>query len=445
MPAFVGWFGPRRRVRARRRPPSTTSVPASSSSGGPVCAAVASATPSYVVEQQVYADAGPSGRIETPLDALLRVLTPVGSAEDAQLRLAARTASRRLVTCSFDSSAETWWSTVLVEMNSRWAISALVEPSREQARGSRPGGWSARRGSASVASRRRDGIVVAPLRRRSWRTLAATSSAPSRSSRSSPARVLVGRAGVDERERLVVRRRQRRPHRRGRVEAPGRAAAGTARRRPPGRRSAPGRIRGRRRAGAATSRARRAPTPGRRPWRRGEQRAALVEAVVGDAPQPRPLDQRGGRRQQPDRLAEPAGQLPRLLEIGVGVAAAAQRDQPADEVRPRARQRGARTGEHRVGVGDARRPSRPASASSGPREPSCHTRQIGRSRSMVSGRREAEQLGGLPQPPLLDVEVGEVAVPARVDLVEVLVGRAEDRQRRFAAAALALAARRRCR
>ena len=44
----------------------------------------------------------------------------------------------------------------------------------------------------------------------------------------------------------------------------------------------------------------------------------------------------------------------------------------------------------------------------------------------------------LPEPPLLDVEVGEVAVAARVDLVEVLVRRAEDRQRRFAAATLAL-------
>ena len=35
---------------------------------------------------------------------------------------------------------------------------------------------------------------------------------------------------------------------------------------------------------------------------------------------------------------------------------------------------------------------------------------------------DAEQLGGAPEPPLLDVEVGEVAVAARVDLVEVLVG-----------------------
>jgi hypothetical protein len=40
-----------------------------------------------------------------------------------------RTASRRLATSSFDSSADTWWSTVLVEMNKRCAISAFVDPS----------------------------------------------------------------------------------------------------------------------------------------------------------------------------------------------------------------------------------------------------------------------------------------------------------------------------
>jgi hypothetical protein len=51
---------------------------------------------------------------------------------------------------------------------------------------------------------------------------------------------------------------------------------------------------------------------------------------------------------------------------------------------------------------------------------------------------EAEQFGGVPQPALLDVEIGEVAVPTRVDLVEVLVGRPKDCQRRFAAATLAL-------
>ena len=65
----------------------------------------------------------------------------------------------------------------------------------------------------------------------------------------------------------------------------------------------------------------------------------------------------------------------------------------------------------------------------------------------LDGEREAEveQLASLAQPPLLHVEVGEVAVAARVDLVEVLVAELEDRQRRRRGPRPGRSSRRRCR
>ena len=150
----------------------------------------------------------------------------------------------------------------------------------------------------------------------------------------------------------------------------------------------------RRRAGAATSRGRRAPTPGRPPWPLPAAARHSSSRGVGDAPQPRPLDQRRGRRQQPDRLAEPAGQLPSLVEVGVGVAAAAQRHQT--------RARGGATCARAERWGRRGRSSASATASAQsprmsfirPREPELPhpaDRQVALDRER---QREAEQLGG---------------------------------------------------
>ena len=87
--------------------------------------------------------------------------------------------------------------------------------------------------------------------------------------------------------------------------------------------------------------------------RRGEQRAALARAggrrcpaATPARPAPRPPAAAGSAR----RTGRPASHA--CVEVGVGVAAAAQGDQPANEVRPRPGERGARASEHRVGVGE---------------------------------------------------------------------------------------------
>ena len=298
-----------------------------------------------------------------------------------------RTASRRLATCSFDSSADTWWSTVLVEMNSRSAISALVDPSASRARISTcrlvsPAGFGQRR----LAPARRDHRGAAAPQVLADLGGHVVGAEPVE--QVEPGARAVRRAGVDEGERLVVRRRQRRPHRRRRRRSARRAAAGRARRRRPGRDASDGRpdpasASSRRSHVASSPRAHSRPAPDGR-WPAAARHS--LETGVGDAPQPRPLDQ---RRRPPAA----AGSARRTDGPG---AHASSRSASASPPRRSATNPRTRCGHVRASgaLGPASTTSASATASAQsprssfirPREPSCHTRQMGRSRSIVSGR-----------------------------------------------------------
>ena len=330
-----------------------------------------------------------------------------------------RTASRRLATCSLDSTAETWWSTVLVEMNSRCAISALVDPSASRREDlDLAAGEPGRVRPRGLAPTRRDGRGAAAPQ-----VLAHLAGDPVGAEpieHVEPGARALRRAGVDEGQRLVVRRGQLRPGRRGVVEAARRAAAGTARRRRPAR--APRSVRSQ--VGVEPAEPRREVTAG--PLEAGARRRR--RAALGT--------RRAGRRRRPAATtARPARRPP-------AAAGSARRTGGPAPTPPRGRRRRRRPGaappDPGRGAATSARAGRsgPASTSSAsatasaqsprmsfirPREPSCHTRQIGRSRSIVSGRLKPSSSAALPEPPLLDVEVGQVAVAARVDLVEVLV------------------------
>ena len=201
---------------------------------------------------------------------------------------------------------------------------------------------------------------------------------------SRPARASLAVAGVDERQRPLVRRTTAPPSAsaasRCRPASSSRYGSATSV-------DVDGRPPGRRRAGASQTAS--SPRAHSRPGLGGvvEQRSARRRARSSSRPVSHDRSTSAAAAgQQPDRLAEAPGQAPRLVEVGVGVAAAAQRDEAAHEVRPGPGQRRARAGQHGVGVGEGVVPVAVAAASAGrASRAATRGRSAGRARRSAAG------------------------------------------------------------
>ena len=222
-------------------------------------------------------------------------------------RSAAALASPRVRTPSLRRIAETWWSTVFSERNSRSAMSALRRPSADELEH-----LELARGQAGRVLARRArgprGRPRAPRSRRRRATIAAAGRAPSRCSSSSAARRAPSssasasasaasygqpergpelRGAPPSRPRARARRARRRRRRTSLVDARPAGASRRARRPP----TAP--------AGAARARARRRSRVASRSSRPRSQAASARAAATG----PDPLEL-AGRLGQRERLVE---------------------------------------------------------------------------------------------------------------------------------------------
>ncbi len=225
-------------------------------------------------------------------------------------------------------------------------------------------------------------------------------------SRPSPRRTGPRPGATSERPRRLARRR----------------SAGTAR--PARAARAPGA-----RAGAATRRGRRPPTRHRAaaPSSGSCSTAYPVTRGSGRSGHPHDLGQRRQHGQPAHRLVELLGQRPGVVERpGRYVVAAPQRHQRGDQVRPQRRQRHPVAVEHLSRRPPGRRSSGPAGSAAATGRPVCQCRQIGMSRSIANGIDSSQHLLGGPEPAVLHVEVGELGVAGRGQLVQAVGARALD-------------------